>query len=369
LGRRTRSARARQEHFAVILLIGPRDEAHLRHIQRRLDEKGAPSLLFSLEDLPSRASLEIALDDVSPLRARMRKDDRGFDLGAVRSAWLHRRGFVTPSKDFAPLDRDFVESELHSVLFGTALAMTETFWVNPPMAAVMTDGGRAKIAQLELARRLGLRIPRTCVTNDPDAARAFVRSCAEGAIFKAFEPPLRNVAKAGEPEELAVLYTTRVDAQIEGQLDGIREAPCQFQELVPKTYELRITVMGNRVFATEIHSQQNELSRIDFRQQYALGTTPYFAHSLPPKVEEKCIRLVRGLGLVFGVLDMIRTPEGEYVFLEVNQQGAFLWLEEMTGQPLIENMCELLIQARVDFRCDAPAHAPGPLSSLPDLVD
>jgi glutathione synthase/RimK-type ligase-like ATP-grasp enzyme len=348
----------------VILLIGPKDEAHLRHIERRLLEKGAPSLAFSLEDMPSRCMLDVALDSRTPVGVRGRRGDATFDLAGVRSAWLHRRGFVMPSPEFSTKDRDFVESELHCMLFGTAMALTAPFWVNPPMAAVMTDGGRAKIAQLELARTIGLSIPRTLVTNNPTTAREFVGSCPGGAIFKAFEPPLRNVAADGEPEKLAVLFTSRVDEAVLQQLDGIREAPCQFQAMVPKAYELRIVVMGNRVFATEIHSQENELSRIDFRQQYALDTTPYRAHDLPEAVATQCIRVVRALGLVFGVLDVIVTPEGEYVFLEVNQQGAYLWLEEMTGQPLVENMCEFLIQAKPDFRCDAKPHAPGPLPLL-----
>jgi hypothetical protein len=125
-------------------------------------------------------------------------------------------------------------------------------------------------------------------------------------------------------------------------------------------------VIGSRVFATEIHSQVHAESSVDFRARYGLGEVPYAAHELPRRVAEKILAVNADLGLVFGAYDLILTPEDRYVFLEVNQQGQFLWLEEQTGQPLLENFCELLIQARPDYRCSARTHEPG-LPALPPL--
>src|SRR6267378_1479094 len=34
------------------------------------------------------------------------------------------------------------------------------------------------------------------------------------------------------------------------------------------------------------------------------------------------------LGLAFGCIDLIVTPEGEHIFLEVNEMGQFLWVEQ-----------------------------------------
>lgn len=60
-------------------------------------------------------------------------------------------------------------------------------------------------------------------------------------------------------------------------------------------------------------------------------------------------RRVERFGIVFGCLDFIVTPEGEHVFLEINQMGQFAFVESYCGIPLIDAMSELLLQGRADF--------------------
>jgi glutathione synthase/RimK-type ligase-like ATP-grasp enzyme len=116
---------------------------------------------------------------------------------------------------------------------------------------------------------------------------------------------------------------------------------------VLKDYELRVTVMGEHVLAVKIRSQETTEGRLDWRRAYdGLAMEPY---SLSPAVADHCRQLVRRLGLVFGCLDFIVTPAGEYVFLEVNEMGQFLFVERYTGLPLLDAFCEFLLQGRVDF--------------------
>jgi glutathione synthase/RimK-type ligase-like ATP-grasp enzyme len=49
---------------------------------------------------------------------------------------------------------------------------------------------------------------------------------------------------------------------------------------------------------------------------------------LPPEIKEKCIVFMKEMGLLFGCFDFIVTPDGEYYFLEINEQGQFLWVED-----------------------------------------
>jgi pyruvate carboxylase len=44
--------------------------------------------------------------------------------------------------------------------------------------------------------------------------------------------------------------------------------------------------------------------------------------------------LMRSLGLRFGALDFLVTPEGEWVFLEVNPNGQRAFVEQATGLPI-----------------------------------
>ena len=52
---------------------------------------------------------------------------------------------------------------------------------------------------------------------------------------------------------------------------------------------------------------------------------------LPERVSEACRDLVQRLGLAFGAIDLLQTTSEEYVFLEVNPNGQWHWLEQITG--------------------------------------
>jgi glutathione synthase/RimK-type ligase-like ATP-grasp enzyme len=47
--------------------------------------------------------------------------------------------------------------------------------------------------------------------------------------------------------------------------------------------------------------------------------------------------------LDFGAIDIILTPDDEYVFLEINQSGQWMWVQNQTGLMIGEAIAELLI--------------------------
>jgi glutathione synthase/RimK-type ligase-like ATP-grasp enzyme len=98
--------------------------------------------------------------------------------------------------------------------------------------------------------------------------------------------------------------------------------------------------MGSTVFAARIDSQTNpdEVGRTDWR----MGQNIAMSYSLPDAVAEKCRTIVKEYGLAFGAIDLIKTPDGRYVFLELNPNGQWAWLEELTGDPYIETFVKLL---------------------------
>ena len=103
-------------------------------------------------------------------------------------------------------------------------------------------------------------------------------------------------------------------------------APCRFQNLVEKAYELRVTVIGQSVISMGINSQKHEDTKIDWRVGQ-LRRDLYDVVPLPPIVRQRVFDLMSRLGLVYGALDLIVTPDDEYVFLEINPGGQWLWME------------------------------------------
>jgi hypothetical protein len=351
----------------MILALSNAPDATTRLVLRRLREKGAQVTQYSVAEMPARSQVSAWLGNGGAARARIRRERGDIDFDAVRTVWFRRLSPFHADPELSDDDREFAENESRAFLWSLGVTLADRFWVNPLVEGLATDRGNGKVSQLEVARRVGFAIPRTLATNDPDAAREFLSTLTEGAIYKPFQAPTRNVAEEGQPAAWATVFTNRLDERALSRLDGVRVAPCIFQELIPKAVELRVTAIGHRVFATAIHSQVNEKSAVDFRRHYGLGETPYAVHELPPEVTEHCLALNRALGLVYGSIDLVLTPDGRYVFLEVNEQGQFGWLEEMTGQPLLEHLCEMLIQGRADYDCQAPLHAPGPYAKLPEL--
>jgi glutathione synthase/RimK-type ligase-like ATP-grasp enzyme len=130
----------------------------------------------------------------------------------------------------------------------------------------------------------------------------------------------------------------------------VRYAPVIFQEYI-EGVDLRITVIGNSIFAAEIDAQETSYP-VDMRM--VIGEAHIRPVELPPKVQKKILELQRRLGLYYGAIDMRRTPQGDYVFFEVNPAGQWLFVEERTQLPISQAIADYL--AEMD---DHPEKHPG----------
>src|SRR5262249_26224271 len=129
------------------------------------------------------------------------------------------------------------------------------------------------------------------------------------------------------------IYTRRVDPNDLRDADAVSKCPVLLQELVPKRRELRVTVVGDSVFCTAITPADGTRFPIDWR---AVNDTSlrYEATTLGRELENRCVETTRRYGLVFSALDLVETPSGDIVFLELNSNGQWAWIELETGQPI-----------------------------------
>ena len=130
-----------------------------------------------------------------------------------------------------------------------------------------------------------------------------------------------------------VVLTTLITPEELEDDDSLSACPAIYQRRVEKQYEIRVTVVGDEVFACRIDSQALKLSQVDWRAvgPSALDCKPY---ELDNAVADRCRALLRQLGLETAGLDLIVTPAGETVFLEANAAGAWAWVEQATGLPI-----------------------------------
>ena len=257
---------------------------------------------------------------------------RSIRTGAVTGVWYRRPAEFTFPPEFTPSVKVFAEEECRDVIMGL-WEILDTTWVNHPQ---QNRNAELKIRQLKIANEVGLEIPKTLITNDPGDAESFFRkSKKKGVIVKRLGGGIMLDGQNG-----SALYTSLINTQDIKNIERVKYTPTLFQEYIPKDVELRITVVGNKIFPVEIYSQKSEKAKVDWRKDTL--NLVHREHKLPIEIEQKLLIFVKKLGLNFGAIDMILTPSGKYVFLEINPNGQWGWIEDLTGMPISESIIELL---------------------------
>ena len=138
-------------------------------------------------------------------------------------------------------------------------------------------------------------------------------------------------------------YTEPVRPRDLLHVEDLRLCPLLVQPYVPKRLELRVTVVGHQVFAAAIDSQATNHTRLDWRRYDDAGT-PIAPFALPGEVANRCRALVHELGLRYGAIDLVLTPDDRFVFLEINPNGQYLWIELATDLPISDAIADHLLE-------------------------
>lgn len=274
-------------------------------------------------------------------RIRRRGDPDWLDLDQVGAVWMRKPGdFAFLSDDLSPQEFAFATMETEHALY-SLLYTLDCYWMSHPVAL---RGAQWKGEQLQRAARLGFRVPDSLITNAPDEVRRFQRETAGEMVFKSMACPMLAAEAVPAGERVAsALRTTVVDPAMMAGVDAVSQMPGCFQQYIPKSHELRVTVIGGRVFAAKIHSQDDARTAIDSRDMSA--PILYEATVLPAELERRCVDFVHSYGLTFGALDLIVTPGGEVVFLENNPAGQFLYIEQLIPEfKMIDAVAETLLE-------------------------
>ena len=311
----------------TVLLVTTSYDTAADHVISALAKAGSPFFRLDTDRFPS--GIKARFDPAAGLSIsdgeRTIRDDQ------IKSVWYRRNVAPDLPDDLDLHSRAFCERETRAFLEGSLASLSTNRWLSSPQAIRQAEW---KPYQLAVAQRLGFRIPRTLITNDEEPVRKLVRES-------------KMVAKAvssgyvTSPEGNRAIFTTELSSKNANDLNGLSLAPVIFQEFVDKTRDIRVTVVGNSVFAAEILSQSNESSRVDWRATH----NPHLEHriyDLPNSLEELCRRLVARLDLQFGAIDLALTPDGDHVFFEINPNGEWLWLEMQLGFPISNRIAEWL---------------------------
>lgn len=320
-----------------MLILSQPGDTHAIAVAVALQKKDHPSELWYTSDFPTKATESVKLFRQGGPHQIALSSVATRNVGTV---WNRRPAYVIDRKHLDPADLEF--AELNCRLFRKSLfdlACPEAFWVNPHEAVRRLT----KLLQMVRAQEVGLTLPDSLLTNDPTEIHHFLSSHPAGVVYK----PLSTLPWKDD-ETYWMPYTAVVRKEDLPAASVLQAVPGIYQELVPKAYELRVTIMGRSVFTAKIRSQETHGGRLDWRKAYSELTME--EAELPSPIADKCIELLQRLGFVFGCFDFVVTPKGEYVFLEVNQMGQFLFLEHYTDLPLLDAFSDFLIERSPGFR-------------------
>ncbi|GCE49901.1 glutathione synthase/RimK-type ligase-like ATP-grasp enzyme [Thermosporothrix hazakensis] len=318
--------------MAVLILSHPDEDAHVQRMVAELDKLGYPWFIFDPGAFSAQISFEASLSSERK-RSTLTFCEKHICLEDITSVWYRRPRPIAGDETLPPLERLFIERESKAGVWGWLRGL-EAFWVNP-VDAIRAAGHKPH--QLQLAQKVGLAVPRTLITNSPEAFLAFYEECHGNVIYKLMGYPW-YIDEGGIPLSL---YTTRVPRDMIAQAHRVSACAHLFQEFIEKRCDLRAILIGNEVFTVEIYGLTEE-TYVDFRVDYS--QIRYAPHCLPDQIREALLAMNRAYSLVYSAIDLVFTAEGQYIFLELNPVGQFGWLDRQCGVPLYRTLADLLVK-------------------------
>lgn len=315
-----------------VLILSSLDDIHVNFVSTRLTDLGCDFDLFRFDDFITNSSFTFRPGDCEKDVLVLGGTGKQIDLRRYSFIWHRRPGNFKVKPLIQPWMDLMVQREGQAALLGTFFSL-DCNWMNFPSN---DNNSLHKLWQLELASRLGLSIPETLITNRPDDVLKFYDHCDGQVIYKMIsESSNFAIPRSERPAGISTMPLRKKDLAF---IDQVALAPHCFQKKIDKAYDLRVTVVGQRIFSIKIESQTGK-GKIDWRHDY---TVPMIAYELENHLSEKCLQLTKELGLNYGAIDLVRATTGEYFFLEINSAGQFLWAEDRTKLPISQAVAAVL---------------------------
>jgi ATP-grasp ribosomal peptide maturase len=289
-----------------------------------LHRRGVPVFRCNPGDFPRdlRVVAELGADWTGGLHL----PDRGVRLDAIGCAWYRRPTTFEFPEGLNTEERRWAQHEARHGVGGILATLPR--WLNHPCDIARSE---YKPVQLQMARVVGLTVPPTLITNDVEAARRFIKE-HDQIVYK----PLSS-AGISEEGRYKLVYTNRLTA--DDITDTVSATAHLFQRWIDKAYEVRLIVADEAFFAIRINAE-SEAGTVDWRTDY--DNLRYAVVDVPHGVRDHVRSLLDLLRLRFAALDFVITPSGEWVFLEVNPNGQFAWLQDATGAPIAAAIADAL---------------------------
>lgn len=298
-----------------ILILGNAEDSHAAHLCNALTQTGAAVEYLDTRLFPSEVRMSWHPDTQEgylTLSGGIR-----WSLSDIKSVfWRELGGVYIPDLKNSQQQRIAINDSMSALR--SLIKACPARWINSWQAY---DFHKEKPLQLRAVKQIGVNIPATLISNDPNQVTEFAVSY-ERVIFK----PVYGGAHTQLVTE-SHLQPKRLEL-------ALSLSPVTVQEYIPGT-NIRSYVLANSVYTAEIRSNS-----LDFREDLEAELIPV---ELPEFVQEQCLAIAKALKLEWTAIDWRLKPTGEYIFLEANPSPMFLHFEHQTGFPITEQLVKLLL--------------------------
>lgn len=304
---------------STVLVVTALEDFTADKVIAALNEREVPVVRVDPADIGSALTFGFRIgQDSAVWGGRLRTASREVELGEVAAVYYRRpTPYASRFEHLPPQQRDFCVAEARHGLGGVLNHLHGATYVNHPAAVTRAD---FKPAQLARFAELGLTIAPTLVTNDVEQVRKFAAE-HEHIIYK----PFRGLP-AGEDGHAGAIWAQRVNP--DSFDDALAVTAHLFQAEIPKTGDVRVTVVGRQVFAQHVAAPDGAL---DWRR----GDWDELIHTaitVPAPIEAALHSYLSSFGLVFGCFDFALTGDGDdpehWTAIECNPNGQWGWLPD-----------------------------------------
>jgi hypothetical protein len=317
----------------VLIVTFSNDNPCVGVVSSEIEKNGLQPVRFDTDLFPEKLSLEVA-SRKGVLSSVITRNNKRINLQQLRSVWYRRsrigeslRGQMTQSL----LSPVIQESQM---IFWAGISSLPVFHLDHYMLHRVLEN---KLYQLTVAEKCGLKIPPNLYTNSRKAFNQFYKAQNQTVITKMF-----SSFAIYEDNQEQVVFTTKLEKKHLKEMGSLQVSPMSFQKNIAKKRELRITIVGNKVFTAAVDSQKMPTAQTDWRVEGEALVTQWYPYKLPVDVEKKLLRLMDVFQLNYGAIDIIETPRGEFYYLETNSGGEYFWLDHLFDHGISKAIAGLL---------------------------
>ncbi len=310
----------------MLLVLTNSEDATADYLQSRLCESSVPFIRINTDSVIDQS--ELSYQPKEPLLHIGRRWHKPHDFSNV---WYRRpEKLKSVNIPESPEGRSVLDEWTES-LEGFLAHIPRRRWMNHPAANALAS---RKLEQLSTAARLGLPIPDTILTQDPEELKRFFEKHSGEVVAK---PLGKAYIQRSENEADSLIYTNQITAADLDNLSDLADCPTLFQRCIRKASDLRITFVDGEMHAAElIAKDSNGQQRCDIRRNN-MEDVQYRCVTLPARMSSKLRKLVSFYGLRFAAIDVVIGIDGEWHFLEVNPNGQWAWMDLQGGSSIYKS--------------------------------